>query len=400
MNFQEMEIDDLPKEWELTKLSQLAIRRRKNVNPEDLDKITYVGLEHIDSGSSILRRWGSSKDVKSSKSKFYKNDILYGKLRPYLDKAILSKKEGICSTDILVFYTTDKTIPEYFAYLVHLKKFVRYATSTMTGVNHPRTSWKSLQEFKIPLPPLTEQHNIAFILFTVQEAIEKTEAVIQATQELKKSLMDHLFTYGPVPITEREQVQLKETEIGEIPEEWEMKRVEDIAKVEYGKAKPKSKGTLPVYGSGGVYSYSNDYLFDFETIVVGRKGTAGKVFKAPPRSWASDTTYFLDWKNEENVDYLFYYMSSHQLSGDEAKTTLPSLQRPKLQNFLLPYPSMKIQNKISDILKLIDLKIEKDIQMKISSEIVLKSLLENLMTGQIRVKDLNFTNLNTVEMEL
>jgi type I restriction enzyme S subunit len=90
---------------------------------------------------------------------------------------------------------------------------------------HQKTAYHTSQLnilVQIPLPPLEEQKAIAGILSTVQSAIEKTEKVINALKNLKKSMMKHLFTYGPVAEEEAEKVELKETEIGPIPKHWEV----------------------------------------------------------------------------------------------------------------------------------------------------------------------------------
>jgi len=93
----------------------------------------------------------------------------------------------------------------------------------------PNLSSSRVKNFKIPFPPLPEQRSIAFVLSTLQQAKEKTDSVITATRALKKSLMKHLFTYGPVPLQEAEKVPLKETEIGMVPEEWEVVKLGVVA---------------------------------------------------------------------------------------------------------------------------------------------------------------------------
>lgn len=194
--FKETEIGQIPKSWEVVRLGEVSEPRRETVEPTK-EGFKYVGLEHIDSAETKIKRFGLDSEVRSTKSRFYEGDILYGKLRPYLDKAVIADFNGICSTDIIVIRViTDKAITDYITNLLHLPSFVSFATSTMAGVNHPRTSWKAISAFEIPLPLLPEQQEIARILNTVGKKIE-VEAKRKATlRELFKTMLHKLMTGG------------------------------------------------------------------------------------------------------------------------------------------------------------------------------------------------------------
>ena len=170
-----------------------------------------------------MKRWGDASGVKSSKNHFYPDDVLYGKLRSYLDKAVIAEMEGICSTDILVFTAELETAPKFLVYLLHSHAFKSHAVATSTGISHPRTSWDSLGKFTFALPPLPEQRAIAHILHTIQEAKFTRQREIALEREHKAALMDFLFSHG----TKGEP--RKQTEIGEIPESWETVRLAEAA---------------------------------------------------------------------------------------------------------------------------------------------------------------------------
>ena len=193
VSLNETEIGMVPEEWEVVRLGDVVEQRKETINPEDGDW-KYVGLEHIDPGESRLKKWGFSSEVRSSKSKFYPRDVLYGKLRPYLDKGVLADLEGICSTDIIVIKPKENLNDSLLSYLIHKNDFRDYATSTMTGVNHPRTSWRALSQFFIPLPPLLEQQKIASILSAVDKKIEAEDNKKKALDELFKTLLNTLMT--------------------------------------------------------------------------------------------------------------------------------------------------------------------------------------------------------------
>jgi type I restriction enzyme S subunit len=191
----ETEIGLVPEHWEVVRLGEVVQLRTEVVKPSEVsDDVRYIGLEHIDSGESQVKRWGCARDVQSTKNKFYPGDVLYGKLRPYLDKAVLAEFEGICSTDILVFKPLGQLEPLYLVNLLHTPRFIEYASATTTGVNRPRTSWKAIENFAIPFPPSGEKDDIARILQAVNKKLQAEEARKQALEELFKTLLHNLMT--------------------------------------------------------------------------------------------------------------------------------------------------------------------------------------------------------------
>jgi type I restriction enzyme S subunit len=190
----ETEIGPVPEGWEVVELGQVVRVSGEVVDPVRVPAERYVGLEHLEPGSTRIRTWGHAGEVRSLKTVFQPGDVLYGKLRPYLDKAALAEWPGICSTDILVLRTEGRLLADFLAYLAHARLFVDYALATTTGVNHPRTSWKALQSLPIPLPPLPEQRAIAQILRTIDRKIEAEENRKVALGVLFKTLLHNLMT--------------------------------------------------------------------------------------------------------------------------------------------------------------------------------------------------------------
>jgi len=192
--YKQAPIGRIPKEWEIVKLGDVASVRKELVLPENISpSIIYVGLEHINAGATKLENFGKAEDVKSTKFRFYKGDILYGKLRPYLDKVVIADRDGVCSTDILVI-KAETILPNFLIWVLHGRKFIEHATSTMTGTNHPRTSWSSLMKFKIGLPPKEEQQKIAKILSSIEDILQLKRDKKEKLVRMKRRLMDLLLT--------------------------------------------------------------------------------------------------------------------------------------------------------------------------------------------------------------
>jgi type I restriction enzyme S subunit len=150
-----------PKGWARTTLSAVVWSVSAKADPAENRNARYVGLEHIVSGESQLRGVGKASDVKSTKSKFLPGDILYGKLRPYLNKVATPDFPGICSTDILVLRPEKQIENGFVEAVLRTDRFIDFATKSSSGINLPRTSFEKIAPFEFWLAPAKEQRRIA-----------------------------------------------------------------------------------------------------------------------------------------------------------------------------------------------------------------------------------------------
>ena len=120
--------------WTGGSFGNVCIRVQDTALPAPNGQRLYLGLEHLASGFPALVGRGSESEVRSGKTAFRKGDILFGKLRPYLRKSALVNEDGICSTDILVFRASEKSLPEFLCLLTHSDEFVGHAKATTSGV--------------------------------------------------------------------------------------------------------------------------------------------------------------------------------------------------------------------------------------------------------------------------
>ncbi len=185
------------------------INDKKEPEKEDY----YLGLEHFSSGYGIIGG-SSGENVKSTKSKFKSGDILYGRLRPYLDKHDIVDRDGICSTDILIFRCNeDISINKYINYFMRINDFKSYAIENSKGINLPRVSAKVLEELVIPIFTLDEQIKIINILdnvFSKEFEIDEITNIDKNIELIKKSILAKAFRgeLGSNDVDEESSIEL------------------------------------------------------------------------------------------------------------------------------------------------------------------------------------------------
>lgn len=273
---------------------------------------------------------------------------------------------------------------------------------------------KEFFEIFVPVPSLEEQQKIASILSSVDEAIEKTEAIIEQTEKIKKGLMQQLFTKGIG------HTKFKKTEIGEIPVGWDLLPVGSIAKLQGGYAF-KSKdyiaegiqlirisnlfGKFLNLAKDPVYlplSYKEDYggyVLNEGDLIICMTGTVGKedyghVVKIPQGSKSlllnQRVGRFIFQNQGVDRNFLFWFLSSRLFLdviysfGNGTKQA--NLSAKQIESVLIPFPPKEEQMKISRVLDSIDEKVEIEKERLYQLEVIKKGLMQSLFIGKVRVK--------------
>jgi type I restriction enzyme, S subunit len=370
----------------------------------------------MDLGQSRLSRCGRGAEVTSGKSRFCRGDVLYGKLRPYLNKAVLPDFEGICSTDILVVRPRgNETSSEFLVHLLHTEGFLEHAVKTTSGVNHPRTSWSALSEYCVALPPLPEQRAIVRALRAVQDARDARRRELEAERERMAALMEDLFTCGA------RQETRKETETGKLPVGWQVRRLGDVGEVAYGltvnQARRQSKRTAPYLTVANV-TRGRLRLHEVKEIgitdsdadrfrlqrgdVLLVEGNGNPQLLGSAAMWSDEIPFALHQNHLIRArlnnaiafpHWVMYYLNSEsgrvQLLG-RAKTSsgLHSINSRIVSSLGIPCPCLDEQRDIIDVLTACDEKIDAlEAEAALHDELF-RALLDELMTGRLSASPL------------
>jgi len=184
----------IPNDWEVLEFGEFVEINKQNYTPIKGDKIKCIELEHLEQETGRILGWINSSEQKSTKNKFHKGQVLFGKLRPYLRKYWLAEFEGVCSSEVWVLTSKDKQCNNEFLFrLVQHNHFIQVA-NVSSGSKMPRADWDYISSFPFPLPPLPEQTSIANCLSIWDRAISVTQGLIKQKELRKKWLMQQLLT--------------------------------------------------------------------------------------------------------------------------------------------------------------------------------------------------------------
>jgi len=413
-NFKTTEIGEIPEDWEVVKLGEVLDEvKTKNKEGKVLKVYSVSNIHGFIESEEFFSKKVYSDDLKPYKV-VSKDCFAYNPYRVNVGSIGLFLEEQPClvSPAYVVFKIKNKEIllPEFLYLNLKSSKYVseisRMAMSR--GSVRQSLSFKDLGLMFLPLPPVEEQKAIAYVLSAVQEAREKTEKVIEATKELKKSLMKHLFTYGPVSLEEASRINLKETEIGEIPADWEVVKLEQVGEVLTGNTPSKAKKEYWINGTidfvkppdlrNSCITTASEKISEYAvhvarlvppgSVLVSCVGNIGRVGYSLKKIAFNQQINAIVPNDTINSIYLFFALQTQaeQIEKLKAVTTIPIVNKSKFMKVLIPLPPLPVQKRIAEILQTVDEKIQAEEKKKQALDNLFNSMLHMLMSGKLRVK--------------
>jgi len=187
------------------RFDEMAIPVNEKIDdPSKADVDHYVGLEHLDSNSLKIRRWGAPTDVEASKLVFKSGDIIFGKRRVYQRKLAIADFDGICSAHAMVLRAkTDAVLPAFLPFFMQSDLFMERALEISVGSLSPTINWTTLAKEEFALPPIEKQRRLVEVLQAIELNQDKLNDAIESTNNVLASAAETLcwkqgFRVAPV----------------------------------------------------------------------------------------------------------------------------------------------------------------------------------------------------------
>ncbi len=277
---------DLVEGWASIRLGEVVSPSKEKVEPRERADSPYLGLEHIESGTATIIGRGQGSDVTSTKTVFRPGDLLYGKLRPYLNKVCIPDFEGICSTDILVFAKSPLIQSPFLLRFLMLPEIVEFANHNSSGIQLPRMSFDKLAGLAFPLPPLAEQQRIVAkveaLLARVNGAGQRLAKVPAILKRFRQSVLAAACSGRLTADWREEQGVLDEADEGQLPPLWKQGPLSELCTAfEYGSSRKSEKeGKIPVLRMGNI----QDGKIDWSDLVYSKDEEEIKRYSLAPNT--------------------------------------------------------------------------------------------------------------------
>ena len=362
-------LTEVPPNWIKVRFDEIAENITDRIDkPNESGLEYYIGLEHLDTDQIRIKRFGSTDDVNATKFICKKGDIIFGKRRSYLRKVAVTDRDAVASAHSMVIRPKgDLIVPEFLPCFMQSSVFWKTAHAISEGSMSPTIKWKTLAKQEFLVPTIDEQNRISDILWSIEVNTETVENILKLTRVLKISLLNKLLTNGI------EHNNFKITEIGEIPEEWDVVKLIDMADIIMGQSPPSSSYNdsdgLPFLQGKADFGDIEPIITKYTTkpSKISEKGDILFTVRAPvgDMNWCNTTCCIgrgiaaLRPKETVIPKFLYYQLDKLRSHFEQLSqgSTFTAINSKELKNFSVVVPPLDEQKEIVNILYKLDLNI-------------------------------------------
>ncbi len=324
------------------RFEQIAINSTEKKKPVEEDRFTYLGLEHLDSGSLKVTRFGSEVAPIGEKLVMHKGDVLFGKRRAYQKKVAIAPFDGIFSAHGMVLRPREDVIDKsFFPLFISSDYFLDAAIKISVGSLSPTINWRDLKTLEFELPDLATQRKLAETLWSINDTMETYKKLIAATDELVKSQFIVMFgepKNSPDAVSFETAFTIRDDL---------RKPINDAVRSEM------HTGQLyPYYGANGQVDSINDYLMDCDAICLaedcGAYGAGEHTsYIVSGKCWVNNHAHVLIPKECCDIEFANIYFRILDMTEYVTGTTRLKLTQAKMKTLPMILPSLELQREFA-----------------------------------------------------
>ena len=324
------------------RFDQIAINSTEKKKPVEEDRFTYLGLEHLDSGTLKVTRFGSEVAPIGEKLVMHKGDVLFGKRRAYQKKVAIAPFDGIFSAHGMVLRPKEDVIDkDFFPLFISSDYFLDAAIKISVGSLSPTINWRDLKELEFELPDMDTQRKLAEVLWSINDTMEAYKKLISATDELVKSQFIVMFgepKNSPDAVSFETAFTIRDDL---------RKPINDAVRSEM------HTGQLyPYYGANGQVDSINDYLMDCNAICLaedcGAYGAGEHTsYIVSGKCWVNNHAHVLIPKECCDIEFANVYFRILDMTEYVTGTTRLKLTQAKMKTLPMILPSLELQREFA-----------------------------------------------------
>ncbi len=321
-------------DYEVCKLEDIVLINESSIDPIKafgIEQFTYIDIESVENGTGVVKLTkvlNPSEAPSRARRKIKDGDVIISTVRPNLKAfAYLENlpKNCLASTGFAVLSENENVLGKYLYYIIKQDAIVDQMIAMSGKGQYPSITSSDVGEIEIPLPPLEIQQQIVSEIDSYQKIVDGAKQVVN---NYKPSI-----TINP---------------------NWEMVELGEVCKIINGRNQSEvvnPNGKYPIYGSGGIMGYADDYLCEEGCTIIGRKGTINKPIYVETKFWNVDTAFGFSPNEKINSRYLYFFCCGYNFKQHDTGTTIPSLTKAELLHIEIPLPPIEEQEVIVQVIE-------------------------------------------------